>query len=264
MRKKFFSEKKGMILIFSFFLVTGIGADLLRAQEGPKVKFEEETYDFGNIKEGEVKSHVFVFQNTGDAPLLVKNVRTSCGCAAALISDKSVEPGKKGEIKVTFNSRGYEGNVAKYVYVESNDRSQPVKQLQVSATIQVPPRPRIDLDRYTIDSGLILEGEPIPGKATIINSGEQELVVSFSHRDAKYFNNEGKEVSELRIAAGRKEEIEIKIPPRPKAGLIREYILLKSNDTRRPNLSLYVSGYIVTKKQLKELFERYKDKIGME
>jgi hypothetical protein len=52
------------------------------------------------------------------------------------------------------------------------------------------------------------------------------------------------------------------IPPRPKKGLIREYILLKSNDTRRPNLSLYVSGYIVTKKQLKELFDKYEKIIG--
>ncbi len=262
MRKKFLKGKKDSILILSLFLV--LCGNILMAQEGPKVKFEEETYDFGKIKEGEVKTHVFVFHNTGESTLVVKNVRTSCGCAAALVSDKNIEPGKKGEIKVTFNSRGYEGNIAKYIYVESNDRSQPVKQLQISATIQVPPRPRIDLDRYTIDSGLILEGEPILAKSTIINRGEQELVVSFSHRDAKYFNNGGKEVSELRIAAGKQAEIEINIPPRPKAGLIREYILLKSNDTRRPNLSLYVSGYIVTKKQLKELFDRYKDKIGRE
>ncbi len=255
-------EKKSLILVFSFFLVlTAIG---LVAQNGPKVKFEEESHDFGKIKEGEVKTHVFVFQNTGDATLVVKNVRTSCGCAAALISDKNVEPGKKGEIKVSFNSRGYEGNITKYVYVEANDRSQPVKQLQISATIQVPPRPRIELGRYSIDAGLILEGEPIPGEATIINRGERELVVSFSHRDAKYFMDGGKEVSELRIAAGKQAEIEIRIPPRPKSGLIREYILLKSNDARRPNLSLYVSGYIVTKKQLKELFDRYKDKIGKE
>lgn len=262
MRNIWLKEKRGIILIISIFLLSG--AALLMAQEGPKVKFEDESFDFGNIKEGEVKTHVFVFQNTGDAPLVVKKVRTSCGCAAALISNKNIEPGKKGEIKVTFNSKGYEGNVVKYIYFESNDRSQPVKQLQISATIQVPPRPRIDLDRYTIDSGLILEGEPIPAKATIINRGERELVVSFSHRDANYINKGGKEVSELRIAAGKQEEIEIKIPPRPKAGLLREYILLKSNDERKPNLSLYISGYIVTKKQLKELFDRYKDKIGAE
>jgi hypothetical protein len=235
---------------------------MIFANQGPQMKFQEEKWDFGKLKEGQVKSHVFVFNNSGSAPLHIKRVRTSCGCAAALISDKNVEPGKKGELKVTLNSRGYEGNIVKYIYVESNDRSQPVKQLQISADIEVPPRPRIDLERYSVDSGLILEGEPIPAKALIRNRGERELKVTFSHRDATYLHK-GKSIeSDLRIAAGKEAEVEIKIPPRAKQGLIREYILLKSNDTRRPNLSLYVSGYIVTKKQLKELFDKYEKIIG--
>ena len=248
------------ILFLSVSMTLCLG--IVSAGEGPKVKFQEEKWDFGKVKEGQVKTHVFVFNNMGDAPLHIKRVRTSCGCAAALISDKKVEPGNKGELKVTLNSRGYEGNIAKYVYVESNDRSQPVKQLQISASIEVPPRPRIDLERYSVDSGLILEGEAIPATALIKNKGERELRLSFSHRDATYFHK-GKPVeSELRIAAGKEAEVEIKIPPRPKKGLIREYILLKSNDTRRPNLSLYVSGYIVTKKQLKELFDKYEKIVG--
>jgi len=41
--------------------------------------------------------------------------------------------------------------------------------------------------------------------------------------------------------------------------MIREYILMKSNDPQRPTLSFYLSGYIISKQQLKELFARYKD-----
>jgi hypothetical protein len=260
MKRQPFVNQFSIILFLSLLMIFGLGT--LFAKEGPKVKFKEEKWDFGKLKEGQVKSHVFVFDNTGDAPLQIKRVRTSCGCAAALISDKNIEPGKKGELKVTLNTRGYEGNLAKYIYVESNDRSQPVKQLQISATIEVPPRPRIDLERYSVDSGLILEGEPIPAKALIKNKGERELRVTFSHRDATYFHQGKPLAADLRIAAGKEAELEIKIPPRSKKGLIREYILLKSNDARRPNLSLYISGYIVTKKQLKELFDKYEKIIG--
>ena len=253
-------KKLTQFLFLPLFVTLILG--VLSAQEGPKVTFNEKTWNFGKVKEGQIKTYVFVFTNTGDAPLLIKRVRTSCGCAAALVSDKDVEPGKKGELKVTLNTRGYEGNIAKYVYVESNDKSQPVMQLQISATIEVPPRPRIDLERYSVDAGLILEGEPIPAKAVVKNRGERELRISFSHKDAAY-RHEGKPVAnEVRIASGKEAEIEIKIPPRSKQGLIREYILIKSNDTRRPNLSLYVSGYIVTKKQLKELFDKYEKIIG--
>ncbi len=262
MRTRLFKSKSLTILALPFFLALSYG--FLLSQAGPQIKFKESSWDFGKMKEGQVKTHQFVFENTGDAPLVVKRVRTSCGCAAALVSDKTIEPGKKGEIKVTFDSRGYEGSVSKYVYVETNDKARSVVQLIISAMIEVPPRPRIDLEKYNFDAGLILEGEPILAQSVIINRGEQELRVSFSHRDAKYFHD-GKEISsELRIAAGEEAAVEIEIPPRSRQGLIREYILLKSNDTRRPNLSLYVSGYIITKQQLKELFNKYKEIIGSE
>ena len=260
MKRRSVGEKLTRTFVHPLFLTLIFG--VLLAQTGPKLVFKEKSWDFGKVKEGQVKTHVFVFDNTGDAPLLIKRVRTSCGCAAALISEKEVEPGKKGEIKVSLNTRSYEGNIAKYVYVETNDRSQPVTQLQISATVEVPPQPRIDLDRYSVDSGLILEGEPIPAKAVIKNRGERELRISFSHKDATYRHEGKKAAAELRIAAGKDAAVEIIIPPRPKQGLIREYILLKSNDKRRPNLSLYISGYIVTKKQLKELFDKYEKIVG--
>jgi hypothetical protein len=262
MRTRICIPRSKTILILPIYLA--LSCSLLLSQSGPQIKFKESAWDFGKMKEGQVKAHEFVFENTGDAPLVIKNVKTSCGCAAALVSEKTIEPGKKGEIKVTFNSRGYEGSVSKYVYVESNDRTQSVMQLVISAVIEVPPRPRIDLERYNFDSGLILEGEPILAQSVIINRGEQELKVSFSHRDATYFHNGEEILSELKIAAGKEAQVEVKIPARSKQGLIREYILLKSNDTRRPNLSIYISGYIISKKQLKELFNKYKDIIGSE
>lgn len=260
MRKRFCKQRSLKILFLTLYLA--LFCNLLLSQSGPQIKFKENSWDFGKVKEGQVKTHEFEFENTGDASLVIKRVRTSCGCAAALVSEKTIEPGKKGEIKVTFNSRGYEGSVSKYVYVESNDQAQSVMQLVISATVEVPPSPRIDLERYNFDSGLILEGEPILAQSVVINRGEQELRVSFSHRDAKYFHNGDEISSELKIAAGKEAEVEIKIPARSRQGLIREYILLKSNDTRRPSLSFYISGYIISKKQLKELFNRYKDIIG--
>jgi hypothetical protein len=256
MKKQPFVKSFFMILVFSFLMI--LGPWVAASAEGPEAKFQEEKWDFGDVKEGQVLSHVFNFENTGDASLIIKRVRTSCGCTAALVTDKNIGQGEEGELKVTLNTRGYEGNIAKYIYVESNDRSQPVKQLQVSANVQVPPQPRIDLEQYSVDTGLILESEPIVATATIKNRGEKELRVTFSHRDAAYLH-QGKPVgSDLRIAAGKEATVEIKIPPRAKKGLIREYILLKSNDARRPNLSLYISGYVVTKEQLKELFAKYK------
>jgi hypothetical protein len=234
---------------------------LVAAQKNATLKFNEVKKDFGQVKQGKILTHVFKFKNNGDAPLLIHNVRTSCGCAAALISQREIAPGKSGEIKVTFNTKGYEGRQTKFVYVDSNDVREPKKQLFVSASIDVPPRPRIDLDRYAIELGLILESEEIATQSRISNAGELELTVEMSNRNATFFQGRKEIKSPLKIAAGKSVDVDLKIKPRKQQGLIREYVLLKTNDPQRPNLSLYVSGYIVTEKQLKELFDRYKDKL---
>lgn len=248
--------KIGCLALFAFLVFS---PGLLGGEKAAKIKFKEELWDFGSVKQGQVLTHSFLFTNEGEALLLIQGVRTSCGCTAALVSKKKIAPGNEGEIKVTFNTRGFEGQVSKYIYVESNDAAEPRKQLTVSAKIDVPPRPRIDLDRYSVDIGLILDDEKIQAKTKIRNRGELELRVECSHRDASFYQ-QGSQISfPLKIPAGNEAEVEIRIPPRKRNGLIREYILLKSNDPYRGTLSLYLSGYIITKKQLKKLFAKYKD-----
>ena len=243
-------------LAFTFFLC---GESFALGETGPKIKFKEDSFDFGKIQQGEVLTHVFVFRNAGEETLKIKKVRSSCGCTAALVSKQEVDPGEKGELSVTFNSRGYRGKVTKYIYVDSNDSTQPVKKIFITADIEIPPQPRISLDRYSTDVGLFLEGEEIKTRTRITNKGQLELRVYCSHKNATFFSG-GKEISfPLKITAGKSKEVEIRIPPRKRKGVVREYILIKSNDPNRPTLSFFHSGYIITKKQLKELFARYKD-----
>jgi hypothetical protein len=73
------------------------------------------------MEAGEEVEHTFTFRNVGGALLTVEKVRTSCGCTAALISDKEIPPGGTGEIKTTFRTKGYQGDVKKSLTVESND-----------------------------------------------------------------------------------------------------------------------------------------------
>lgn len=256
MRTTKYKKTKIIFLGFALFLCL---LSFSFTEKGPKIKFKEESFDFGRIKQGKVLTYVFVIRNEGDQTLKINKVSSSCGCTAALVSERRIAPGGEGELKVTFNSAGFQGKVAKYVYVESNDPAQPKKQLTISAEIEVPPQPKIHLDRYTSDEGLFLEGEEIRTKTSIRNRGELELRVNCSHKDAMFFSGE-KEVSfPLKIASGKSVELEVRIPPRKKRGLIREYILIKSNDPSRQTLSFYLSGYIITKEQLKKLFAKYKD-----
>jgi len=248
--------KKAITLFFivGFFIFSGY----LKALNEPKIIFDNKKIDFGRAKQGAELTHKFSFENAGGSLLTIEKIRTSCGCTAALASKESLKPGEKGNVEVTFNTRGYSGEVAKYVYVYTNDPGNPRVILSVSAHIEVPPGPKIKLDRTSEDIGLVIEGENIQSGLEIKNTGELELEVEFSHKDARFFHN-GKEIKKtLKIASGKKKDVDIKIGTPAQAGSIREYILLKTNDPVRSNLSFYIRGYAVTEKQLKELFEKYK------
>lgn len=84
------------------------------------VSFEEESHNFGKIKDGDKVQHVFKFKNTGTEKLVVKNVKPSCGCTTPDWTKDPVEPGGEGYINIEFDSSGKVGTQNKSVTVELN------------------------------------------------------------------------------------------------------------------------------------------------
>lgn len=63
------------------------------------------THDFGDLQLLVPATHDFKFKNTGDAPLLIDNVRSVCGCTATEWSEVPIAPGKGGFVRVVFDAR---------------------------------------------------------------------------------------------------------------------------------------------------------------
>jgi hypothetical protein len=69
-----------------------------------KFKWVETTHNFGKIEQGKPVSHEFLFTNTGSTPLVISNVRGSCGCTVTDYTKEPIAPGKTGNVKATFNA----------------------------------------------------------------------------------------------------------------------------------------------------------------
>ncbi|MFQ5446625.1 MAG: DUF1573 domain-containing protein [Saprospiraceae bacterium] len=69
----------------------------------PIMHFDERIVDFGTVKKGEVRQHVYTFTNMGDVPLAI-DIASGCDCTTLDYSTAEVKPGEKGIIKVTFDS----------------------------------------------------------------------------------------------------------------------------------------------------------------
>ncbi len=90
-----------------------------KAGEFPVMTFEETEFDFGTIDQGTPKEHVFKFTNTGNAPLVIVDAKSSCGCTVPEYTKEPVAPGDKGELLVKFNGSG-KNQVSKTVTITAN------------------------------------------------------------------------------------------------------------------------------------------------
>lgn len=92
---------------------------------GPYIKFSEMSYDFGDIEQGDKVEYTFEFTNTGDAPVIISNVLTTCGCTASSWPREPILPGASSKIEVTFNSAGKIGHQNKVITIQSNATNNP-------------------------------------------------------------------------------------------------------------------------------------------
>ena len=85
-----------------------------------KFKFERYAYPFGQVKSGAVISYTFVFQNVGKSPLIIRDIRTSCGCTVVKFNHTPIPPGGKGQIKAVFDTAGKAGVQQKIITILAN------------------------------------------------------------------------------------------------------------------------------------------------
>lgn len=108
---------KNKILVFVSLIFISLA---FSAQAQGNFKFKEETFDFGNIKEGPQATHTFEFTNTGDQPIIISNAQASCGCTTPDWTKEPIMPKGKGMIKATYNTEGRAGAFNKSITITSN------------------------------------------------------------------------------------------------------------------------------------------------
>ena len=127
-------------LIFCLSFVVAITASgqsgLPVTPEGPVLVWDQATFDFGDLRQGDKVEYTFRFTNTGTQPLIISNVSTQCGCTAPKGWPRTpVMPGGKGEITISFDSTGKIGRQNKVAIVVSNAVNQKANHLLLSGNV---------------------------------------------------------------------------------------------------------------------------------
>lgn len=122
--------KKVVLLLFVGLLAISVEAQ----EKTAKIKFKTETLDYGVVDKGSDGVRIFEFTNTGDAPLIISKVSSSCGCTIPKKPEAPILPGKNGEIQVKYDTKRV-GPIRKAITVLSNADT-PTKVLKIKGEVK--------------------------------------------------------------------------------------------------------------------------------
>ena len=131
-------KKFALICMFAA-LVFGVSAQEVEKKEvpanGAKIRFEQMEHQYGTIQKGGNGDCQFTFWNDGNEPLILQNVKASCGCTTPKYTQKPVMPGESGVIDVHYNTNNV-GGFSKTVTVTSNAVDNPRVVLRIKGTVK--------------------------------------------------------------------------------------------------------------------------------
>lgn len=122
--------KKAILFILLIFAPLVLSAQA----SGPMISFEMETIDYGEITKGSDGFRTFTFENTGDAPLEIQGVRSSCGCTIPKKPEAPIAPGERGEITVRYDTNRL-GVFRKTITVNTNVSSASIIALKIKGNV---------------------------------------------------------------------------------------------------------------------------------
>ncbi len=130
--------KKVLFSLMMVFVAGSMSAvmaqEVAQVADGAKIKFEKETHDYGEVKNGGNGQCTFKFTNTGSEPLIIQNAKGSCGCTVPSWPKEPLAPGASAEITVKYDTKR-PGAINKSVTITSNATNTPTKVIRIKGNV---------------------------------------------------------------------------------------------------------------------------------
>lgn len=155
-----------------------------------KVIPDKRVYDFGEIMEDKGRvSHKFMLKNTTNKPIVISEVQAWCGCTTSEFTKQPIQPGKSGEVTVTYNPYGRPGKFSKEVVVFLSDNKEYVR-VWVKGNVIAVEHPIEEDHPYDLGEGLRINqkvfpfpprevGEPYKFNVHLANASDKPMKVQF-------------------------------------------------------------------------------------
>jgi len=209
----------------------------------PVMVLSEEKWDFGVLEQGQVATKAIHVKNAGTADLLIRFVRSSCAaCVGNVPGIAPIPPGQSGKVVLTFYSKGLKGPQNKTVYIHGNDPENPYKTVTIVGTVKAGPRGEIGVAPEQVDVGLVVRGKECVRALTVGNIGKAPLTIKeITGSELCTVTNIPKEP----IGPEERAEIKLSLDTAKLKGLIKEVIVIQTDDPITPMKTVIIVGYAV-------------------
>lgn len=176
-------------LFFSLSLILLLGSATYGQQKNASISFEKSVHNFGEIKEADgTVTYRFEFTNTGNEPLLVQKVSSSCGCTTPEWTKQPVMPGEKGFVSAAFNPAHRPGKFNKSITVMTNS-STPSVRLRITGNVIPKPLSIEEQYRYSMGNirlksnhvsfGTVYKGQSRTKMLELVNTSNETVDLEF-------------------------------------------------------------------------------------
>jgi len=219
------------VCISVFIILITASICLSKETSGPRIFFEENTFDAKEIKNGDYIVHTFKVFNKGDSTLEITEVKAACGCTAVKF-DKKISPGGEGKITLKVSIKGKNGSIEKTARVYSNDSKNSEEILTVKAVVEELIHVAPSSIRFSGNEGTVLT------QSVNITAHEAK----FLNIKAGNFTLQDKMTYRIEeIEKGRAFKIVFTNLPLP-AGRFHGSLKLMTNYNDKPEITLHISG----------------------
>jgi hypothetical protein len=131
------------ITLFTFLITTAQDS----GKKTPEITFDKLLHDFGTVYQGDKTEYDFTFRNTGNQPLIISDVKSTCGCTVPEWPRNPILPGSSASIKVKYNSN-IVGPINRQITILSNAANSP-SVLRVAGSVDKIPSEILPLQQKT-------------------------------------------------------------------------------------------------------------------
>ena len=215
-------------------LLFGVASQVDAADPEPTVAIPKPIFDFGSVAQGEPVQHDFLVKNIGSAELQIRKILPACGCTAAVVASDRIAPGESTEIKVQFDSTGFQGYKVKTIRLYTNDPKQTSSVLTLKGSVQ----PEISLAPQRLNFGVVRRGSA-PSDEVVISSD----IPGFKIRSLRP-RSEDIEVEQEQLADGKGVRIKVSLKDSLPVGIFRSRVAIVTNSKQSPVINLPIFAKI--------------------